>query len=138
MSPFSTPSLLEAADALAALLARENTLLEALDLAGAAELAATKERVAETFRQAQEAARKDGVPSDCRARLAATGRRLVVLAGENRRLLERGLTAQGRVIAVIARAARSRPQAQGYGRYGATGAPARTAMQGPLAICARV
>lgn len=137
MSPFSPPSLLEAADALAALLTRENALLAELDLAGAAEIAETKARVAEAFHRAQAAAQANGVPADCRPRLAAVGRRLVALAGENRRLLERGMAAQGRVISVIARAARAQG-AQTSGRYGARGGPALPAGAQPMAFCARV
>jgi hypothetical protein len=134
--PAATPTLADAADALAGVLERENALLAALDLPAAAAMLPAKRAAAEAFRRAQTAARERAQPADLPTRMAAAGRRLVGLAVENRRLLERGLVAQGRVIAVIARAAQARPQP--LGRYGANGALTGSRLSGPVAICARV
>ncbi len=121
-----TPALIDAAVRLADTLARENQALAALDLPLAASLLADKQRAADAFLVAQTLALHDAS-----ARQHATTRdlaaRLATLAEENRRLLERAIAVQGRVIGVLARAAR--PEASGYGAHGG-----RTAFSRPGAI----
>jgi hypothetical protein len=133
----SIDDLPTASAALAALLEQENRLLEALDLAAAAALLPAKQAAATAFVQAQAQAKSSGgIPPDGRAAMAGLGARLRKLAAENRRLLERGLAAQGRVIAVIARAVRAHPATAP--RYGASGALAGPRTPAPLALSARM
>ena len=81
----------------------ENAALAALDLPRAAGMLADKQRaVAELRRRADRAGRR----SEAAERMA---RRLQALAIENKRLLERAIAAQGRVIGVVARAATAAP-----------------------------
>ena len=127
------PDLAKAAAALAAVLEQENRLLDALDLAAAAALLPAKQSATAAFVRAQAAG---GVPPASREAMTILGGRLRTLAAENRRLLERGLAAQSRVIAVIARAARRHPATAG--RYGASGALAGPRTPLPLAISARI
>jgi hypothetical protein len=121
-----TPAFIDAAARLADALARENQALTALDLALAASLLADKQRAADAFLAAQTLAPHDAsVTRHPAARDLAA--RLASLAEENRRLLERAIAVQGRVIGVLARAAR--PEASGYGSHGG-----RTAFSRPGAI----
>lgn len=100
-----TPALIDAAVALADTLAAENAALGGLDLARAASLLAAKERATEAFLAAQAAAGLAAPPSAAAAAASGDlGRRLGALAEENRRLLERALAVQGRVVATVARA----------------------------------
>lgn len=119
---------LAALDAVAGILERENTALQAMDLGAAAALAADKRRAVGTLA----ALRPGPVP---RAALS----RLETLTHRNRALLERGLAAQGRVIGLIATAAQSARRAlPGHGsRYNGHGRPAATGGQG-IAISARI
>jgi hypothetical protein len=121
-----------AATALAGELEQENRLLEALDLAAAAALLPAKERaVAALLRAAP-----GSLPAATRQAPVALFARLRTLAAENRRLLERGLLAQGRVIAVIGRAARAHARTTAcYGASGRCPGPRRPAA---LAISARI
>ena len=95
---------------------------QALDLAARRRTAGGQ---AERRRRVRRGRRRTRTPGGLAA-LARVRRRprsapgCATLAAENRRLLERGLAAQGRVIAVIARAARARPATAP--RYGASGA----------------
>ena len=129
----SNDDLPTASAALAALLEHENRLLEALDLAAAAALLPAKQGAATAFLQAQAHAKSSGGIAPA---ITGLGARLRTLAAENRRLLERGLAAQGRVIAVIARAVRAHPATAP--RYGASGALAGPRTPAPLAISARM
>ena len=122
--------LAAAGAALADLLERENRLLAALDLAAAAALLPEKTRCAAAFTAAQ--AHAGAVP----AGMQALAGRLRGLAAENRQLLERGIAAQGRVIAVIARAVRKQPATAP--RYGASGRFAGMRTPAPLAISSRI
>lgn len=133
MTATSIDDLPTASAALAALLEHENRLLEALDLAAAAALLPAKQEAAGAFLRAQMHSRPDASATSA---LAALATRLRALAGENRRLLERGLAAQGRVIAVIARAVRAHPATAP--RYGASGALAGPRTPAPLAILTRM
>jgi hypothetical protein len=110
-----TPALIRSAVELADVLARENAALAALDLAGAAAMLPEKSRAASAFAEQAHADSGDDGPPALLARHVAE--RLCVLAEENRRLLERGIAVQGRVIACIARAV---PRS-GVPRYGANG-----------------
>lgn len=137
MTALQTDDLPTAAAALAALLEQENRLLEALDLAAAAALLPAKQSAAGAFVRAQAQTRASGgLPAASRAATTSLAARLRTLAAENRRLLERGLAAQERVIAVIARAARRHPPTAP--RYGISGTLAGPRMVAPLAISARV
>lgn len=131
------PDLIQAASDLAATLDRENRMLAALDLAGAAALLPEKQRAAGAFAAAQaRAGAAPGLTPAVRHAAAGLAGRLRDLVAENRRLLERGMAAQGQVIAVIARAVRTQPAVAP--RYGATGAAAAPRSPAPLAISARV
>jgi hypothetical protein len=107
-----THSLTEAAEHLAAVLARENAALAALDLRGAAAMLAEKQQAAVAFLAAAPDA--GGLPP-------SQARRLRDLAQENRAGLEHAMAVQRRIIGIIARAIRGAAPAP---RYGATGAMA--------------
>jgi hypothetical protein len=100
-----------AAAAMAAVLERENALLSALDLGGAAALLGEKERA---LGRLTEAAAPDGSAATREVAL-----RLAGLAESNRALLERGMAAQERVVARVMDAARAVRRAAGRdgGRY---------------------
>lgn len=100
-------SLLTAGVRLAEALAAENEALASLDLPRAAELAPVKITAADAFAAAHEAARKTGARAEGQLRHAAEGlqKRLDELSSENRRLLERAIALQSRVIETIAGAA---------------------------------
>ena len=133
MTISSIDDLPTASAALATLLEHENRLLEALDLAAAAALLPAKQGATAAFLRAQ--VHNKASPAG-HAAMTGLGARLRILAAENRRLLERGLAAQGRVIAVIARAVRAHPPTAP--RYGASGALAGPRTPAPLAISARM
>ncbi len=107
-----THDLNEAAERLAAVLARENAALAALDLRRAAGMLAEKQQAAAAFVAAQPGG---GAPP------AELARRLRDLAQENRLKLEHAMAVQRRIIGIIARAVRGSVAAP---RYGATGAMA--------------
>ena len=98
----------QAADELAAVLTAENGALAAGDLCGAGGMLAAKTRAVAAF----EAARSEPVPTGPRAEDIA--RRITFLGAENRRLLERALLVQGRVLEMIVRATPPAPDAIGY------------------------
>ncbi len=136
-APHQHDDLPTAAASLAALLEQENRLLEALDLAAAAALLPAKQTATDAFVRAQAHAKlRGGIPPAGREAAISLGTHLRTLAAENRRLLERGLAAQGRVIAVIARAVRTHPLMAP--RYGASGAFAGPRTPTPLAISTRI
>ncbi len=98
-----------AGNRLAETLRDENAALAALDLPRAGAMLARKQRALADLAAAQT------VPAsrDAAERMA---RRLQGLAIENKRLLERAIAAQGRVIGVIAGAAAATPTGYGAGR----------------------
>ncbi|MGH7040517.1 MAG: hypothetical protein ACREFY_00100 [Acetobacteraceae bacterium] len=96
--------------ALVAVLEAENAALDAMDLAGAAALLGRKQHAAEEF------AASVHLPLAIPPQLSA---RLREAAARNRALLERGLEVQGRVLAIVASAAR--PATIGYGARGMAG-----------------
>jgi hypothetical protein len=113
--------MIAAGTLLAETLEAENAALLALDLSRAAGMLAIKQRAVADLVAAQAAP----ASRDAAERMA---RRLQVLAVENRRLLERAMAAQGRVIEVVARAAASATAPTGYGSARAAGRPAALAL----------
>lgn len=113
-----TQDLIDAAVELADTLARENEALARMDLARAASLLSAKRRAAEAFEQA--CSGTDGSSAPTKRHLAKTvEQQLAVLADENRRLLERAIRAQGRVIGTIAAALARSNEESGYRADGA-------------------
>ncbi|WP_137177126.1 flagellar export chaperone FlgN [Roseomonas sp. AR75] len=112
-------SLMHAAQRLMEALRAENEALARLDLAAAGELARGKRQAADAFAAAYDAARKLGSRTEGaeRARAEEIAAGLQELTAENRRLLERAIALQSRVIETIAGAARP----PGPGTYGARG-----------------
>jgi hypothetical protein len=105
-----TLELTDAGTAMADMLEAENCALTALDLPRAGAMLARKQRALADLAAA--AARANTQSHHAADRVA---RRLQSLAIENKRLLERALAAQGRVIEVVARAAVPAEAATGYG-----------------------
>jgi hypothetical protein len=97
-------------------LTAENAALLALDLGAAAALLERKQAAAAAFTEA----RKKGPPPP---RLRPVAERLRDLADENRRLLERAIAVQTRVLGLLAGAARANNPAPRYGRSGAYAPP---------------
>jgi hypothetical protein len=129
----STPTLLERAERLAAVLTAENAALSELDLPRVAALGTEKREAAEAL-----AAAPSGplLPAS-RAQLESCGSQLTTLVVENRRLLERAIAVQARVIAIIARAGK-RELAHRPATYGRRGAPVASSRPPAMAIMARV
>jgi len=131
--------LLEAAVALAAALTQENAALAATDLAGAAALLRDKERVTLAFTAAQRRAARQPAAALTPAERAVAEqleRQLAGLAAENRRLLERAMLVQRRLVGGVAKAV---PKATaGVVRYGASGAMATAHRPPPIMMSARV
>lgn len=129
--------LIAAAVALADTLARENTALAALDLPRAGELLADKECHTGAFAAAHArlAAAGDALPPALRTMAETVGSRLATLGAENRRLLERALFVQERVIGSLARAV---PQALEVApRYDAGGSLRTAPRPPPVMLAAR-
>jgi hypothetical protein len=126
-------ALMVAAGRLAEALRAENEALARLDLRAAAELVAPKRQATDAFAAAYEAARRCGARAAGPDRTAAeeVAGRLRDLSSENRRLLERAIELQARVIETIAGAAR--PAA---GTYDGTGGP--RGARGRAAVTSRV
>ena len=112
-----TPPLIAAALHLTATLAAENAALSNMDLAGAASLLADKTAAAAAFSAAQAAGQRPprmAVPPG----LHKVAANLQQAAEDNRRLLERAIAVQSRVIGTLAEAART---ANASPRYGSSG-----------------
>lgn len=105
---------------LAEALRAENDALAALDLPRAAGLATDKIQASDAFAAAFAAAMKLGAKADGPVRQTTQDltRRLESLGAENRRLLERAIGIQSRVIETIAGAALPKQGPQGYGALG--------------------
>ena len=99
---------------LATALATENAALRAMNLPAAAAMLVEKQQATAAF----ESARKAAPVTRCVA-LQDAAAWLMEQAAENRRLLERAIQVQTRVLGVIARAARTSNPAARYGRSGA-------------------
>ncbi len=118
---------ISAARMLCDVLAAENAALQMMDIAGATALLSEKQRATDTLL----AICKSTPPPDAAAWLAE-GTRLNTLVLDNKRLLERAMVAQNRVMACIARAVpRAMPHTTGYGASGRT--PSMTAAP-PIAM----
>ncbi len=119
-------SLAEAARRLASVLREENAALAAMDFARAGALLGAKHAAA------------DGLAAATKSAAAGNGgealRELTVLAEENRRLLNRALRVQRRVLDVVARAAR---QNGGPARYDTNG-KAQPGVSPPRSLLARI
>ncbi len=98
----------EAGSALVETLEAENSALAVLDLPKVGGMLARKQRALADLA----AATANKTSHDAADRMA---RRLQALALENKRLLERAIAAQGRVIEVVARAAAATEAPRGYG-----------------------
>lgn len=118
-----------AAATLAEVLERENAALAGFDLRATAMLLAEKRAAADKLAEAQ--ARRVAAGG---AGLPPAAARLRDLAIENRRLLERAMAVQGRVLEVIAQAA---PRASALApRYGARGGLVGRERALPVAVAA--
>jgi hypothetical protein len=106
-----TPSLEFAVQSLSRLLAEENAALASMDFGRAGALLAPKHAAADALAAAWRAAASDELP---RAQLAELG----ALADENRRLLNRAMRVQKRVLDLVTRAARGTQPAMRYGAGG--------------------
>lgn len=116
-----TQDLIDAAVALADTLSRENRALAALDLAKAMTLLEEKNRAAASFAAATARVTAEGLSPPERQRVAEqVGAHLRALAADNKRLLERAMMVQKRVIGTIAQAAPA-AVARTTARYGARG-----------------
>ena len=111
--------LMVAALRLAEALRAENEALARLDLAAAAGLATAKRQASDAFAAAFDAASRSGSRAEGadRARAEEIAVKLRALTAENRRLLERAIELQSRVIETIAGAAKP----PGPGTYGDRG-----------------
>ncbi len=118
-----TQALIDAAEQLVDALAAENVALDAMDFPAAAALLDRKAAAAAAFTAAQLAAGAAGKAGAATTpalleRAQELGRALEALAGANRTLLERAMTVQGRVIGIVAGAARQATPMPGYGMGG--------------------
>ena len=113
-----TKDLITAANLLAETLEAENGALSVLDLPRAGAMLERKQRA---LADLAAAAQILPVSRDPAERVA---RRLQALAMENKRLLERAICAQGRVIGVVARAAAPAMAPTSYGAARQAGRPA--------------
>ena len=110
--------------ALARVLRAENALLAAGDMEAAVRLLPTKRRAAEAFTAAMQVGQPDAAPGGERNPEAVTALQAVV--EENNRRLALAMQVQGRVLAMVARAARdSAPRALQYGAGGGAKAEGR-------------
>jgi hypothetical protein len=112
-----TPTLDLAVQRLSKVLAAENAALSAMDFAGAGALLAPKHAAADALAAAMRAAASSHAEPQSLHELGT-------LADENRRLLNRAMRVQRRVLDLVARAARASQPPSGYG---ASGKPASTA-----------
>ncbi|NKC29967.1 flagellar protein FlgN [Falsiroseomonas selenitidurans] len=130
--------LIVAAQRLTEALRAENEALARLDLSDAARLAGPKQQASDAFAAAYDVVSRTGGRNGSRAEGAERARveelalRLRDLGAENRRLLERAIDLQSRVIETIAGASRPR----GPGTYGERGAN-REGRPRPVSLTAR-
>ena len=115
------------AERLAEVLAAENEALAAVDLPRAAAILPQKQWAITEF-----AAHPAALAQADHAAAAALLERLAALAGENRRLLDRGIKAQGELIGMLAKLVRQSPHAPRYGARGAL-----RGQDGPLSMTLR-
>ena len=130
-------TLLAAGDRLASALLAENEALARLDLPGAAGLSGAKMQATDAFAAAFAAASKVGArPEGAAQRDGARdmAARLETLGAENKRLLQRAIAVQSRVIETIAAAALPRAANPVYGAAGRRPAAPRQAPAMALAL----
>jgi len=129
-------ALLIAGKRLAEALRAENEALAKLDLSLAAKLAESKIAATDAFAQAYAAQAKHGGRPEgtIRQQAASLTQQLEELGSENRKLLERAISLQSRVIETIATAALPRVANPGYGPRGYQTPPRQTPA---LAVAAR-
>ncbi|WP_428487262.1 hypothetical protein [Rhodopila sp.] len=125
-----TADLMQAAQTLADVLARENDALKRLDFRTAIALVPAKEAALLSITKG----RSPAPATDRNPVLAALGRRLNSLAAENRALLERAITVQTRIVGIIVRAAAPPAPA---GRYAANGYKNQPRKASAMALSAR-
>ena len=130
-------TLLAAGQRLAEALRAENEALASLDLNKAADLAAAKVQASDAFAAAYAAAAKTGAKPEGPARrsTAEMATRLQHLGEENRRLLERAIGIQSKVIETIATAAL--PRAATSPGYAALGQQRGSRPVPPMAVTTR-
>ena len=126
-----TPELIDAVGRLADTIARENVALGALDLAAAAGMLAEKTAAIAAFNAADNMAQRTGpymLAGRQREETQKQAERLRTLTAENKRLLERAIAVQGRVIGTVVSGAK--PAVQRYGAQGSLyqGAPGAMAL----------
>lgn len=132
------PELIQATEALVATIRSENAALAALDFKAAVGLLATKQLLGQAFMAAQARAVADELRGPPSVRLRQLAGELGDLSSENKRLLERALVVQGRVIASLARAVpRARAAVAGVRNYSADGRLAASRSTGAMALFAR-
>jgi hypothetical protein len=122
-----TTPLEDAVHAMAKLLTAENKALNDMDFATAGALLAPKHAAADALAAAWRAASVSQTPQEALIKLGE-------LAEENRRLLNRAMRVQRRVLDLVARAARS---SQPASRYGASGR-ATAANGSPRSLVTRI
>ncbi|MBE9606185.1 hypothetical protein IAI18_15075 [Acetobacteraceae bacterium H6797] len=129
-------ALLTAGLRLAEALRAENEALSALDMARAAAVTPGKIQASDAFAAAFAASKRQGVKAEGPEKEIADqlAQRLAKLGEENRRLLERAISLQSRVIETIAGAALP---ASTPATYGAAGLRARAPHATALALSAR-
>jgi hypothetical protein len=133
-------TLLAAGGRLADALLAENEALARLDLPGAAGLSGAKMRAADAFAAAFAAASKVGArPEGAAQREGARdmAARLETLGAENKRLLQRAVSVQSRVIETIAGPALPRAANPVYGAAGRRPAAPRGAAAPGMALALR-
>ncbi len=128
-------AVMNAAQRLMEALRAENAALARLDLTAAADLAGPKRQAAEAFAAAYDAAHRSGsrAEGEERRRAEEVALHLKDLTAENRRLLERAINLQSRVIEAIAGAVRP----PGPGTYGERGR-VRAGRPAPVSFASRV
>jgi hypothetical protein len=128
-------TLLASAERFTEILSAENAALTALDFSGTGALMSAKEDALKAMTVALSL--PDGpVDASLRQRIEAFDEQLSRLMDENRRLLERALVVQTRVVGVIARASRCELARQARG-YSTNGAPATASRAPAIALAAR-
>jgi len=130
-------TLLSAGDRLADAILAENDALARLDLPGAAGLGGAKAQATDAFAAAFAAASKVGArPEGASQRQGARdmAARLETLGAENKRLLQRAIAVQSRVIETVAAAALPRAANPVYGAAGRRPSAARQAPALALAL----
>ncbi len=138
MSKPTEPDIVSAAADLAATIKSENAALAALDFRTAVLLLERKQLHGQAFMAAQARTLANELHGISRTQLRQLAGELGELSAENKRLLERAMVVQGRVIASLARAVpRARAAIANVHNYAADGRPARSWSPSAVALSAR-